>query len=393
MIAETRTAAEADVVTTTLELVGASSVSPHAGPAATVLARILGAHGFTVTVDEWGNTMGHLDFGPGPTVLFDAHVDTVEVGDPSRWTHDPAGELVGDRLVGRGVVDTKGPLAAAITAAGALAGSPGRGGRLVISGSVDEELAEGPSLGRILDQVTPDVVVIGEPSANLLRIGQRGRAEVEVEIIGTASHSAFPEAGINAVEVMAEAIIALRELPLRADPHFGAGLLTLVSIRSEPYPSQSTVPSRCVAVFDRRTVVGESDTSILDEIRAVVAPVAHAHGAGADVRLARARWQTWRGHDVDVPVYAPAWYQDPRQWPVADVLAALRRDDPGARTGTWQFCTHGSESAGRRGIPTIGFGPGDPGQAHTADESMSLAELRAGVDGYYAIFGALLAAR
>lgn len=393
MIGGAPTTVQADGVASTLRLVAATSVSPAAEPAAKALACILDAHGFTVTVDDWGNTMGHLDFGPGPTVLFDAHVDTVEVGDLSRWTHDPAGEVVGDRIVGRGVVDTKGPLAAAITAAHGLAGHPGFCGRLVISGSVDEELAEGPSLGRILDQVTPDVVVIGEPSAGTLRIGQRGRAEVEVEIIGTASHSAFPEAGINAVEVMAEAIIALRGLPLKQDPHFGAGLLTLVSIRSEPYPSQSTVPSRCVAVFDRRTVVGESDLSILEEIRAVVEPVARAHGAGSDIRPARARWRTWRGHDVDVPVYAPAWFQDPEQWPVADVLAALRRNDSGARTGTWQFCTHGSESAGRRGIPTVGFGPGDPGQAHTADESMSLAELCAGVEGYRAIFAALLAER
>ena len=342
-----RPATTTDVVTTALELVGAASVSPDAGPAAKILAAVLESHGFAVSVDDWGNTLGHIDFGPGPTVLFDAHIDTVEVGDRSRWTHDPAGELVGDRIVGRG----------------------------------------------ILDDVNPDVVVIGEPSANTLRIGQRGRAEVEVEIIGASSHSAFPESGINAVEVMAEVIIALRDLPLRTDPHVGTGLLTLVSVRSEPYPSQSTVPSRCVAVFDRRTVVGESDTSILDDIGAVVESVAHEYGAGSVTRLARARWQTWRGRNVDVPIYAPAWYQEPQEWPVTDVMAALRRNDFDATIGTWKFCTHGSESAGRRSIPTIGFGPGDPGQAHTPDESMSLAELRAGVEGYRAIFSALLAAR
>ncbi len=388
-----RPATTTDVVTTALELVGAASVSPDAGPAAKILAAVLESHGFAVSVDDWGNTLGHIDFGPGPTVLFDAHIDTVEVGDRSRWTHDPAGELVGDRIVGRGIVDTKGPLAAAITAAHRMVGQPGLGGRLVISGSVDEELAEGPSLGRILDDVNPDVVVIGEPSANTLRIGQRGRAEVEVEIIGASSHSAFPESGINAVEVMAEVIIALRDLPLRTDPHVGTGLLTLVSIRSEPYPSQSTVPSRCVAVFDRRTVVGESDTTILDDIGAVVESVAHEYGAGSVTRLARARWQTWRGRNVDVPIYAPAWYEEPQEWPVTDVMAALRRNDFDATIGTWKFCTHGSESAGRRSIPTIGFGPGDPGQAHTPDESMSLAELRAGVEGYRAIFSALLVAR
>ena len=233
-------------------------------------------------------------------------------------------------------------------------------------------------------------MVIGEPSANTLRIGQRGRAEVEVEIIGaSSSHSAFPESGINAVEVMAEVIIALRDLPLRTDPHVGTGLLTLVSIRSEPYPSQSTVPSRCVAVFDRRTVVGESDTTILDDIGAVVESVAHEYGAGSVTRLARGAGRPGAAATSTFPIYAPAWYEEPQEWPVTDVMAALRRNDFDATIGTWKFCTHGSESAGRRSIPTVGFGPGDPGQAHTPDESMSLAELRAGVEGYRAIFSAL----
>ena len=45
------------------------------------------------------------------------------------------------------------------------------------------------------------------------------------------------------------------------------------------------------------------------------------------------------------------------------------------RYGVYAFCTNGSESAGRRGIPTIGLGPGAEADAHTIDESISIDEL------------------
>jgi len=51
----------------------------------------------------------------------------------------------------------------------------------------------------------------------------------------------------------------------------------------------------------------------------------------------------------------------------------------------YAFCTNGSESAGRRGIPTIGFGPGDEAQAHTIDESVEIEELYRAADGYAAL--------
>jgi acetylornithine deacetylase/succinyl-diaminopimelate desuccinylase-like protein len=51
----------------------------------------------------------------------------------------------------------------------------------------------------------------------------------------------------------------------------------------------------------------------------------------------------------------------------------------------YSFCTNGSESAGRRGIPTIGFGPGDEAQAHTIDEAVEISQLHAAADGYAAL--------
>ena len=381
-----------DVTTTLLTLIDSPSISPDSGAAAQTLARLLANRGFDVVTDDWGNTTGRIDFGPGPTLLFDAHVDTVGIGDRSQWRYSPKGVRIGDRIVGRGAVDTKGPLAAAIHAADMLICDPAATGSLIIAGSIDEELAEGPSLGRILDDIAPDVVVIGEPSDGILRIGQRGRAEIVITVTGVAGHSAFPESSTNAVEVMADIVHALRAIEFRTDRALGTGQLTLVSITSKPYPSQSTVPSECVAVFDRRTVLSETASDILDEINSTVYPVAQQNNAHVSVSLAQAEWTTWRGFEVVAPIFASAWFQPPDRWPVADILTAFGRRGLSTKADIWPFCTHGSESAARRGIPTIGFGPGDPAAAHTVDESISMDELRTGVMGYHAIFTTLLSA-
>ena len=59
--------------------------------------------------------------GGGRSLLLNAHVDTVEPGDPTAWGHDPlGGEVVGDRLYGRGSCDMKGGLVTHLAALDAL---------------------------------------------------------------------------------------------------------------------------------------------------------------------------------------------------------------------------------------------------------------------------------
>src|SRR3954468_23667236 len=76
-----------------LRLIGTRRHSTEEAAAARLLEDELRGLGFAVEVDELGNVLGTLRLGDGPTVLLDAHLDTVPVGDASRWTRDPAGEL------------------------------------------------------------------------------------------------------------------------------------------------------------------------------------------------------------------------------------------------------------------------------------------------------------
>ena len=366
----------------TLDLVRTPSPSGREGDVAVRVRAEMERLGYAVEVDELGDVVGTLDAGPGPCVLFDAHMDTVGVTDPAAWSADPAGELRDGRLYGRGSTDMKGPLAALVHGAAAAALS---GGRVVVSASIAEEMIEGFATVAVARRVRPDVAVICEPSSRRVVIGQRGRAELVVEVGGRPSHSSRPDLGVNAVEAMADVLRAARALELPSHPALGQAILVPTDVISRPYPALSVLPDRCTVTFDRRTLPGESEEDVLEPLRAAVAAAVEPHGATGRVEIGLDRFDAYTGARVEAPNFAPAWYTG------ADApVARTALDALGAEAGHWVFCTNGSGTAAL-GIPTIGYGPGDETLAHRVDEHISLDELYAGAHGYAALAAALTA--
>lgn len=366
----------------TLDLVRTPSPSGREGDVAALVRAEMERLGYDVEVDELGNVVGTLDAGPGPCVLFDAHMDTVGVTDPGAWSADPAGELRDGRLYGRGSTDMKGPLAALIHGAAA---APPRSGRVVVSASIAEEMIEGFATVAVARRARPDVAVICEPSSRRVVVGQRGRAELIVEVDGRPSHSSRPDLGVNAVDAMADVLRAARELELPSHPQLGQAILVATDVISRPFPALSVLPDRCTVTFDRRTLPGEGEAEVLEPLRAAVDAAVAPHGATGRVEIGVDRFDAYTGAPVEAPNFAPAWYTG-ADAPVA--RAAL--DALGAEPGLWVFCTNGSATAAL-GIATIGYGPGDETLAHRVDEHIELAELHAGARGYAALAAALTA--
>ncbi len=280
----------------------------------------------------------------------------------------------------------QGPLAACVYGVAALRAGL-NAGRVVVSASVAEEVVEGAALIAVCERVLPDYVVICEATGLHVATGHRGRAEVMVEVEGRPSHSAWPELGINAAEAMADAVHALRRIELPHHDQLGDALLVLTDIISQPYPGRSVVPERCRATYDRRTVPGETEADVLGPVREALRVTA----GKATAKITADRVRTWTGAWIEAQRFAAAWDVDEGAPIVQSALAALREIALPARTSHWAFCTNGSGSAGRLGIPTIGYGPGDEQQAHCVDEHIELDQLSQGADGYAAITAGLLA--
>ena len=376
------------------ELIRRPSESGHEEAVATYIKGVMERFGYDkVWIDELGSVVGVIDGGGSRTVLLQGHMDTVGVVDKTAWRFDPYAATVDDgRIYGRGASDMKCALMAMVYGAGALAAHDRRPpGTIAVAGVVCEEEFEGVAQGHVLDQVKPDIVIIGEASELKLNIGQRGRAEIVVKTFGKSAHSSNPSAGINAVKKMYPLLAALEEMPLPRDPFLGSAVMELTDIHSEPYPGASVIPALCRVTLDRRLLPGETEASVLAPIRDIIAALQEKDADfSAEVSLASAEKESYTGRTISATRFFPAW-QFPHDAPfVIKAKAALVAAGLSGDLSHYKFCTDGSQSAGVRGIPTMGFGPSSESLAHVKDEYVSIAQLEKARKGYTSLIDALL---
>jgi putative selenium metabolism hydrolase len=335
-----------------------------------------------VTIDAHGNLIGRIGPLGGRVLVVDGHIDTIPLHSLESWSHDPFGaEMDETTIYGLGASDMKGPVATFIHGLARLREfSAQMNGCVYAVASIAEEMTEGAAVARSFEDAPIDWCVIAEATTLRVATAQRGRAKVEVEIRGKGVHAANAWKGVNAAGIAVDLVRTARDLPRGHHPVLGERDINLIDIHSEPNPSVNVIPHWCLARFDVRFIPGQTREGLLEEFRALL-----PGDADADVRYFRAEWDTYVGDHYDVEEYSAAW-ETPLDHPlVTSALAAT-----GAEVSAYQFCTNGSYFAGDRGIPTIGYGPASPEEAHTVDEHIPIDHLEAAADGYHRIAAALL---
>jgi putative selenium metabolism hydrolase len=340
-----------------------------------------------VLVDPLGTVVGRIGDGP-VRIVFDSHIDTVDVGDPSSWKTEPfRAEIKGGVLYGRGASDNKAATASMVHGAplARRLGADLSKVTLYVVGTVQEEDCDGLALEYLLTEVLPrpDVVVLGEATNLQVYRGHRGRAEFAVHTRGRAAHASAPERGVNAVYRMAPIIQQIEALNerLAVDSFLGKGTVVVSKVEVLT-PSLNAVPDGCTIYLDRRLTIGESVESATAELEALPA----AQAGEAEVELLRYDGTAYTGLARSVDKYFPTWVtpeDDPSVQ--AGVEAGDRALGLRPNVGRWVFSTNGVASAGRLGIPTIGFGPANEIYAHSSSDQCPLSDL-APAAAWYAAF-------
>lgn len=345
------------------------------------------------TIDKYGSITGHIKGGKtGKKILFDGHIDTVPVNE-AEWSRRPyAGDIDAGRIYGRGASDMKGAVSAMICAARNYAADhPYFAGDIYVSCVVQEECFEGVASREISKRVAPDYVIIGEATELNLNIGQRGRAEIEVETFGKPAHSANPKAGINAVTMMMKLLGEIGGIQPLHHSMLGDGIMELTDIISDPYPGKSVVPSRCKVTFDRRLLVGETRESALAPIKESIQKLESLDPRfKAKAGYAYGKETCYTGEVIEGERFFPAWLASQKEDYVQKAFHALKEKVISSRLSHYSFCTNGSHYAGEAGIKTLGFGPSRENLAHTVDEYIETEQLYKAAEGYYAIIDSLL---
>ena len=360
----------------TQELIRCPGFSGDEAQAAAAVARQMKKLEYDkVEIDRWGNVIGTIHGAkPGPTIVFDGHLDVVPVHMPELWEHAPyGGEIFDGKIWGRGSVDMKGGLSASLCAA-AFVDRADIAGTVMVTGTVAEELLIGRGLGKILEGRKVDAVITCEPTGmNQLAVAGVGRATVEMAAHGLVAHSSRPHLGDNAIYRAMDASERIRKMPRRTNPLFGTDVIELVEIKSKPSPGNGCVPDHCWALWECRLLPEETQQTFLERFRTALTEFDGAEKV--DLGIGRIAVDCYTGERLDYEDFLVAWATPPDEPFRKLVEQALIQTGIKADPVVFRACTNANISAGALGIPSLVYGPGDLALAHKPNERLGIDEL------------------
>jgi len=344
-----------------------------------------------IRFDKMGNTIGRI--GTGKKVLvYDSHIDTVGIGDPSTWEWDPfKGKVENGTLFARGASDEKGSTPGMIYGL-AMARDMGYLDDFTAYyfGNM-EEWCDGIAPNTFVEVdpgIKPDFVVIGEPTRMQVYRGHKGRVELKVTSIGRSAHAASHHLGDSALYKMLNVISGIRDLDAHLKNHefLGKGTIMVTDTRIST-ASINAVPDGFTIFIDRRLTFGETKEEAVQQVRDLIPGFLRDQ-----IKVEELFYDepSYTGFVFPVDKYYPAWALEEShpivQAGMETVQQAFNESRP---SGKWSFSTNGTYWAGKAGIPSIGFGPGDEVHAHTIMDQVRLDDL---VDAtvFYALFPKLL---
>jgi len=337
--------------------------------------------------DKMGNIVGVIGDGD-QILLYDSHIDTVGIGDPDEWEWDPfEGKIENGILYARGACDEKGSTPGMVYGL-ALARDLGLldGYTAYYFGNMEEwNDGQAPHAFVQTEGIKPDFVVIGEPTKMQIYRGHKGRVEFKIVAKGKSAHAASNYLGDNAIYKLLPIIERISHIEPELGDHdfLGQGRITVTDMEVKT-PSINAVPDEATIYVDRRITFGEEPDAELKRLQAII-------GERDDIRAEILVYDepSYTGFVFPLDKIYPAWAYEEDEPIVKAGLSAAEVLYGHVDTGKWDFSTNGIYWAGKAGIPSIGFAPGNEIHAHTVLDQVPLEDVVRSTE-WYALFPAIL---
>ncbi|MDE6795894.1 MAG: M20 family metallo-hydrolase [Muribaculaceae bacterium] len=281
-----------------------------------------------------------------PTLMLNSHHDTVRPA--ASYTRNPySPDIEGDRLYGLGSNDAGASGVALASTFLDLAAYPRTPFNLILAITAAEEVMGEHGMRAFLPHLaerglTPDMVLVGEPTGMQPAIAERGLLVFDGVTAGKSGHAARNE-GINAIYRAIEDIDRLRNFsPEKVSDVLGPIKVSVTMINAGT--QHNVVPDKCTFVVDVRTTDAYTNEETVELLCDTV------------------KWSeiTPRSTRVHASVIG-------LDHPLVKSAMALGRT-PFVSPTT-------SDMALMHGIPSLKMGPGESSRSHTADEYILLSEL------------------
>lgn len=381
-----------ELINFTSQMVAQPSLSGEEGDVAHVItAEMKRLQYDDVWTDDVGNIIGRIKGNGGSSVMLNGHMDVVDPGPSAGWPHPAySGAVIDGELWGRGSVDMKGPVAAMIYGAAQF-----KQLGIVPSGDVLMTVAVMEEIGGLGSQflathTKADVAIVGEPCRNELRLGHRGRIEIQVKFPGRSAHASAPDLAINPHFAAAQFLTALSDLTLQTDSFLGPATIAPTLYLTDQV-SANVIPSLVTLYLDWRNVPAETPESAVAAIDALIQSLNLPADQRPTAAVTCTDRRTYTATERNFASVFPPFVTDANS-DLAIAAASVVKESTGKINAAqpWQFATDGGHLT-LAGIPVIGFGPGDDRLAHTNQERIDLEQLKTAAATYAPLVCALAA--
>ena len=206
------------------------------------------------------------------SLLLATHTDVVPAGDG--WVHDPySADLIKGKIYGRGTSDCKGHVAVCLEVARSIAEDKIKlDGDLIIAATVDEEKGSDKGIKPLLEKgiLRPSGAVAVDIGNFDVVVAQKGLMHTTIKIKGKEAHGAYPEEGVNAIEITAKIITDLKihKFNYRAHPLFKEPTINIGTIKGGD--KVNMVAEHCEFEADIRYLPGMDKDNILKVIEEII---------------------------------------------------------------------------------------------------------------------------
>jgi len=303
----------------------------------------------------------------GQRLLMPAHMDVVPAGEG--WLTDPFEVVEKEgKLYGRGTLDNKGPLASILIAAQILKKlgiDQQLTGELMVAALSDEE-AEDPDginygIGYLVEEnlINPTMAIVPDIGGNMLEIdvAEKGRTVIKITALGKQAHGSTPEKGINAIFMMAKLVDELERLKFKYEVHPVLGNPTLNLGEIHGGVASNIVPGSCYIYLDIRSVPGQTEEILLEQIQECIAKVPNGNFKVEII-------STNQPHAISPDVELVRKIQSN-----AKDFLNIEPQAIGQGGGTY------AKTLCLNGIAAVGWGPGDDNAFHVANEYVEIKQL------------------
>ena len=229
-------------------------------------------------------------YGPGRTVLLNAHGDVVPPGEG--WTHDPYGGAIEDgKIYGRAAAVSKCDFSTYAFAVRALeAVARPKAGKVELLFTYDEEFGGEVGPGWLLRHkvIHPDLMIAAGFSYQVIT-AHNGCLQMEVTVHGKMAHAAIPDSGVDALQAAVRILNALyaqntlyKQVRSSVEgithPYLNVGLI-------EGGTNTNVIPGRVSFKLDRRMIPEENPAEVEATLRRIISEAAaQKPGVTVDVK-------------------------------------------------------------------------------------------------------------